>query len=584
MSRRFWVGLVLTVPLLVLAMGDYLPGHPLERLVTARALQWLELVLATPVVLWGGWPFFVRGWRSLVNRSLNMFTLIGLGVAVAYVYSLVATLVPGIFPGSFRDASGEVAVYFEAAAVITVLVLLGQVLELRARSQTSSAIQALLGLAPKTARRLGDDGAKQDVPLDQVVVGRPAAGAARREGAGGRRRAGGRERRRRVDGHRRADAGGEGAGRPGHRRDGERHRLAGDAGRAGRGGDAAGADRPHGGRGAAQPRADPEAGRRRGRVLRPGGRGRGRRSPSSSGRWSGPEPRLAHALVNAVAVLIIACPCALGLATPMSIMVATGRGATAGVLFKNAEAIEILRKVDTLVVDKTGTLTEGKPKLVSVAPADGCDEPHRARRRREPRARQRASARRGDRRGGRRAEDRAGEGRRTSSPSPERASPDAWTGGRSRSATARSWTSCTWIPVRLPATAEALRADGQTVMFVAVDGTPRGAPRRRRSDQGQHARSHPEPARRGHPHRDADRRQPHDRRGRGAQARDRRGRRRGAARSEGGGGQALPGRRAASSRWRATASTTRRRWRRRRSASPWAPAPTWRWRAPGSRW
>ena len=373
MSRRFWVGLVITVPLLILAMGDYLPGHPLERLASARALQWLELVLATPVVLWGGWPFFVRFWRSLVNRSLNMFTLIGLGVAVAYLYSLVATLMPGIFPGSFRDASGEVAVYFEAAAVITVLVLLGQVLELKARSQTSSAIKALLGLAPKTARRLGDDGSEQDVPLVQVVVGdrlrvRPGEKVP-------------------VDG---VVLEGKSAvdeslmtGEPMPVEKGSGDRLIG-ASVNGTGSLVMRAERV----GAETLLAQivhmvSEAQRSRAPIQKLADVVAGYFVPAVVAAsvltfivWAlaGPEPRLAHALVNAVAVLIIACPCALGLATPMSIMVATGKGATVGVLFKNAEAIEIMRKVDTLVVDKTGTLTEGKPKLVSVAPVDGRDE------------------------------------------------------------------------------------------------------------------------------------------------------------------------------------------------------------------
>ena len=373
MSRRFWIGLAVTVPLLILAMGDYLPGRPFERLASARALQWLELVLASPVVLWGGWPFFVRFWQSLVHRSLNMFTLIGLGVGVAYVYSVVATLLPGIFSAAFRDASGEVAVYFEAAAVITVLVLLGQVLELRARSQTSSAIKALLGLAPKTARRIGRDGSEQDVPLDQVVVGDrlrvrpgekvPVDGAVL-EGSTS------------VDeslvtgepipvekhvGDRLIGATVNGTGSLVMRADrvGAETLLAqivhmvSEAQRT---------------RAPIQKLADVVAGYFVPAVVAA--------SVATFAVWAlaGPEPRLAHALINAVAVLIIACPCALGLATPMSIMVATGKGATAGVLFKNAEAIEVLRTVDTLVVDKTGTLTEGKPKVVSVVPREGRDD------------------------------------------------------------------------------------------------------------------------------------------------------------------------------------------------------------------
>jgi Cu+-exporting ATPase len=373
MSRRFWVGLAITAPLLILVMGDLLPGRPFERLASARLLQWLELVLASPVVLWGGWPFFVRFWQSLIHRSLNMFTLIGLGIAVAYVYSLVATLWPSLFPVAFRDASGDVAVYFEAAAVITVLVLLGQVLELRARSQTSSAIKALLGLAPKTARRLGADGAEQDVPLDQVVVGDrlrvrpgekvPVDGAVL-EGASS------------VD-----ESLVTGEPIPVEKHPGDR--LIGAT---------------VNGTGSLVMRADrvgvetllaqivhmvSEAQRTRAPIQKLADVVAGYFVPAVVAAsvatfvvWAlvGPEPRLAHALVNAVAVLIIACPCALGLATPMSIMVATGKGATAGVLFKNAEAIEVMRKVDTLVVDKTGTLTEGKPKVVTVVPGEGRDE------------------------------------------------------------------------------------------------------------------------------------------------------------------------------------------------------------------
>ncbi len=373
MSRRFWIGLVITVPLLILAMGDFLPGHPFERLASARTLQWLELALASPVVVWGGWPFFVRFWQSLVHRSLNMFTLIGLGVGVAYLYSVVATLAPGLFPVGFRDASGQVAVYFEAAAVITVLVLLGQVLELRARSQTSSAIKALLGLAPKTARRIGGDGSEQDVPLDQVVVGDrlrvrpgekvPVDGAVL-EGTSA------------VD-----ESLVTGEPIPVEKHPGDR--LIG-ATVNGTGSLVMRAERV----GAETLLAQivhmvAEAQRTRAPIQKLADMVAGYFVPAvvaasvvTFAVWAlvGPEPRLAHALVNAVAVLIIACPCALGLATPMSIMVATGKGATAGVLFKNAEAIEILRKVDTLVVDKTGTLTEGKPKVVSVVPGEGSDE------------------------------------------------------------------------------------------------------------------------------------------------------------------------------------------------------------------
>src|SRR5579864_3957814 len=369
MTRRFWVSVALTAPVLVAAMGAYLPGAPLEKLISARALTWVELILATPVVLWGGWPFFVRGWQSIINRSLNMFTLIGLGVAVAYLYSVVAALAPGIFPPSFRDASGQVGVYFEAAAVITTLVLLGQVLELRARSRTGAAIRALLGLAPKTARLVGEDGSEKDVPLEQVIPGDrlrvrpgekiPVDGIV-------------------LEGKSSVDESMiTGEPIPAEKQKGDR--VTG-ATVNGTGSLIMRAERVGGETLLAQiVRMVAEAQRSRAPIQKLADQVSGYFVPIVVGAavltfviWGvwGPAPRLAHALVNAVAVLIIACPCALGLATPMSIMVAMGRGATAGVLFKNAEAIELMRKVDTLVVDKTGTLTEGKPKLVSIEPAD----------------------------------------------------------------------------------------------------------------------------------------------------------------------------------------------------------------------
>jgi Cu+-exporting ATPase len=365
MKRRFWVSVALTAPILLAAMGAYLPGAPLERLISVRALTWVELILATPVVLWGGWPFFVRGWQSIINRSLNMFTLIGLGVAVAYGYSLVAALAPGIFPPSFRDTSGQVGVYFEAAAVITTLVLLGQVMELRARSRTGAAIRALLGLAPKTARLVGEDGSEKDVPLEQVKPGDrlrvrpgekiPVDGIV-------------------LEGKSSVDESMiTGEPIPVEKQKGDR--VTG-ATVNGTGSLIMRAERVGGETLLAQiVRMVAEAQRSRAPIQKLADQVSGYFVPIVVGAavltfviWGlwGPAPRLAHALVNAVAVLIIACPCALGLATPMSIMVAMGRGATAGVLFKNAEAIELVRKVDTLVVDKTGTLTEGKPKLVSI--------------------------------------------------------------------------------------------------------------------------------------------------------------------------------------------------------------------------
>ena len=311
-------------------------------------------------MLWAGWPFFERGWASIVNRSPNMFTLIALGVGAAYLYQLAATLAPGVFPDGFR-VHGVVETYFDTAVVITVLVLLGQVLELRARSRTGAAIKALLGLAPKTARRVRD-GDEEDVPLRRVRVGDRASRPARREGSGRRRRRRRPERRRRVDGDRRADAG----------REGRRRRVTGGTIN-GTGSFVMRAERVGDDTLLAQiVRMVGEAQRSRAPIQRLADRdrrvfraGRGRWSPcsrSSRGRSWGPEPRLAHALVSAVAVLIIACPCALGLATPMAIMVGTGRGAAAGVLIKNAEALERWRTVDTLVVDKTGTLTEGQAR------------------------------------------------------------------------------------------------------------------------------------------------------------------------------------------------------------------------------
>jgi Cu+-exporting ATPase len=365
MTRRFWIGLALTVPLVALAMSDLIPGQPVQHGASPRLLAWLQLALATPVVLWGGWPFFQRAWASVANRSPNMFTLIGLGTATAYGYSVAAALAPGLFPAIVRGHAGEVGLYFEVGAVITVLVLLGQVLELRARSRTSGAIRALLGLAPSTARVLREDGREEDVPLDQVAVGdrlrvRPGERVP-------------------VDG---AVLDGRSAG--------DESMITGEPLPA----EKAPGDRVTGGTvngaGAFVMRAE-RVGRETllARIVQLVGEAQRSRAPIqrladrvsayfvpavvvvavlSALAWGtfGPEPRLAYALVTAVAVLIIACPCALGLATPMSIMVGTGRGATAGILVRKAEALEVLEKVDTLVVDKTGTLTEGRPRLVAV--------------------------------------------------------------------------------------------------------------------------------------------------------------------------------------------------------------------------
>jgi len=372
MARRFWVCVVLTAPLLFLAMSDLIPGQPVQHALTPRVMTWLELALASPVVLWGGLPFFQRGWASIVRRSLNMFTLIAVGTGTAYVYSVVATLAPGIFPESFRGHGGEVAVYFEAAAVITTLVLLGQVLELRARSRTSSALKSLLGLAPKTARKVSD-AQEDDIPLEQVQPGDrlrvrpgekvPVDGVV-------------------LEGSSSVDE---------SMVTGEPMPVEKKSGDAVTGGTVNGtgsflmrAERVGSDTLLAQiVKMVSEAQRSRAPIQRLADVVASYFVPAVITAavitfivWSlvGPQPRLAYALVNAVAVLIIACPCALGLATPMSIMVGTGRGALAGVLIKNAEALEVLEKVNTLVVDKTGTLTEGKPRVVAVTVVPGREE------------------------------------------------------------------------------------------------------------------------------------------------------------------------------------------------------------------
>jgi Cu+-exporting ATPase len=372
MTRRFWISLVLSVPLLLKTMAGHLPGMALHDLLTSAWVRWAELALATPVVLWCGWPFFVRCWASFVNRSLNMFTLIAIGTGTAYAYSVAATVAPGIFPAAFR-MGGTVEVYFEAAAVITTLVLLGQVLELRARSRTSAAIRSLLGLAPQTARRIRDDGSEGDVALDRVQPGdRLRVRPGERIPVDGTV----------LDGSSSVDESmitGEPV--PVEKAPGAAV-IGGTVN--GTGGLVMRAERVGSETLLAQiVRMVSEAQRTRAPIQRLADVVASYFVPAVVAAaiftfvaWSvwGPEPRLAYALVNAVAVLIIACPCALGLATPMSIMVGTGRGATAGVLIKNAEALEILEKVDTLVVDKTGTLTEGKPHVVTLEPADGWSE------------------------------------------------------------------------------------------------------------------------------------------------------------------------------------------------------------------
>jgi len=365
MTRRFWLAAAFTLPLVVVAMGDLLPGEPISRMLSPRARTLLELGLATPVCLWSAWPFYLRFVQSLRNKSLNMWTLIGLGVGVAYGYSVIAALAPQVFPTSFRGPGGEVAVYFEAAGMIVTLILLGQVLELRARGQTGAAIKKLLGLAAKTARRIRDDGSDEDVPLAHVATGdrlrvRPGEKVP-------------------VDGViLQGTSSVDESMVTGEPIPVEKHE----------GDQVIGAT--INGTGMLVVRAEKvgaesllsrivamvaEAQRSRAPIQKLADVVSGYFVPIVIGAaivtfvvWSlvGPDPRMAHALINAVAVLIIACPCALGLATPMSIMVATGKGASLGVLFKDAEAIEVMRKVDTLVVDKTGTLTMGRPALVTV--------------------------------------------------------------------------------------------------------------------------------------------------------------------------------------------------------------------------
>jgi Cu+-exporting ATPase len=472
MTRRFWVGLVLTIPVVAVAMSDLIPGQPLRHAVSLRALAWLQLVLATPVVLWAGWPFFERAWASLVNRSPNMFTLIGLGTGTAYAYSVAATLAPGLFPPAVRGHAGEVGLYFEVAAVITVLVLLGQVLELQARSRTSSAIRALLRLAPATARVFREDGREENVPLDRVGVGDllrvrpgervPVDGAV-------------------VEGRSAVDESMV-TGEPVPVEKGAGDRVTGGT---------------VNGAGAFVMRAE-RVGRDTllARIVRQVADAQRSRAPIqgladrvsayfvpavvavavlSALVWGtvGPEPRLAYALLTAVAVLIIACPCALGLATPMSIMVGTGRGATAGVLIKNAEALEVLEKVDTLVVDKTGTLTEGRPRLATVAALTPHDDAELLR--------LAASLERGSEHplAGAIVEGAKERGLSLEEPSDFRVTPGQGVSGvvagrRVALGNARLLEALGLSPGELGERAETLRGEGQTAVFLVVDDRPAG--------------------------------------------------------------------------------------------------------------
>ncbi|MDQ2978931.1 MAG: heavy metal translocating P-type ATPase, partial [Acidobacteriota bacterium] len=472
MTRRLRVAAALSAPLVVLGMAHLIPGNPIEHILPHGARVWIELALATPVVLWAGWPFFVRGWLSVVNRSLNMFTLIGLGVAVAYGYSVVATVLPGLFPPALRDESGRVGVYFEAAAVIVTLVLLGQVLELRARGRTGSAIKALLGLAPRSARRIGADGRDQDVPLAEIQVDDrlrvrpgekvPADGIV-------------------VEGRSSVDESMvTGEPIPVEKNPGDRM-IGGTVN----------------GTGVLVVRAErvgqdtllaqivkmvSEAQRSRAPIQRLADVVASYFVPIvllvsavTFVVWElrGPEPRLAYAIVNAIAVLIIACPCALGLATPIAVMVAVGRGASEGILFKDASAIETLRKVDTLVVDKTGTLTEGRPRLVSVLTQPGVDE---ATLLRLTAALERSSEHP--------LADAIGKGADERGIPPASAEsfgsiPGQGVTGRVEGKTvavgnARLFAALEIDLGGLAARAEELRREGQTVVFVAIDGHPAG--------------------------------------------------------------------------------------------------------------
>ena len=581
MTRRFWVGVALSLPLLAMTMADHVAKPALDALIAPQSAVWVQLILATPVVLWGGWPFFRRGLASLVSRRLNMFTLIALGTGVAYLYSLVAALAPGIFPPSFRTPEGQVALYFEAAAVIVTLVLLGQVLELRARSQTGSAIRALLDLAPKQARLVRDDGSEEDVALEMVVAGNrlrvrpgekvPVDGVV-------------------LDGHSAVDElmiTGEpipAEKAPGDKVTGATVNTSGSfVMRAERvGSDTLLAQIVH---------MVAEAQRSRAPIQSLVDAISAWFVPAviltaavAFIVWSiwGPPPAMGFALVNAVAVLIIACPCALGLATPMSIMVGTGRGARAGVLVKNAEAIEVMEKIDTLVVDKTGTLTLGKPRLVGVTATGAVEEGELLR--------LVASLERGSEHPLAAAIVKGAEERGVKLGSRERLRIGDREGchrlGRRQARRRRQRGSFCFPRSRpgRPARTRRRTSQGRSRGDAGRGRRSRGGARcGRRSGQGERARRVAGAAAGGCPGGHADRRQPHHSTGRGTQARHRRGRCRGVAGSEGLGREEIAG-----------SGPCRRDGRRRHQRCPGAgpgagrhrdgvPARTWRWKVPPSR-
>ncbi len=470
MTRRLWIGLALTAPVFALEMGGHL--FDLHGWIGQQTSNWVQLLLATPVVLWAGWPFFERGWASLKTRNLNMFTLIAMGTGVAWVYSVVGTLMPGLFPAAMRGHDGSVAVYFEAAAVITVLVLVGQVLELRAREQTGGAIRALLDLSPKMARRIKPDGADEDVALDQVMVGdRLRVRPGERVPVDGEI----------VEGRSAVDESmvtGEsmpvtkGAGDPVI--GGTMNQSGGFVMRAGK----VGRDTLL----ARIVQMVAQAQRSRAPIQRLADQVSGVFVPAvmlaallAFAAWSlwGPEPRFTYGLIAAVSVLIIACPCALGLATPMSIMVGVGRGAQSGVLIKNAEALERLEKVDTLVIDKTGTLTEGRPSVVAIQTAAGFDEAQLLR--------LAAGLERGSEHPLAAAIVRAAQERGLALPDAQgfdspvgKGVTGTVEGRRLVIGNARMMADAGIATGALDAAAEALRSDGATAIYVAVDGTVAG--------------------------------------------------------------------------------------------------------------